>query len=445
MPPSPDLVHLACHIIPIYLLINYVIPGVLIHPHATLSSVITVLENVRRDVTRLLAEADPDRVTTAKAAELMTLFAEIERLGAAGKVLYTRRAAEGVAWRDEGHRSAASWMAEKTQTGMGEAMAVLETAEALKSLPETTEALRRGELSGPQVKVITHAAQSDPSTEKELLQAAATRSFKGLTARAAEVRAASRSAQEEHDHARAIQRSRYLRTWADPDGAFRLDARLAPLDGGRLLSALRDEADFRFHEARKSADHEPPAAYLADALVALVAGEPAAAASKDSKHRPARATVSIRVDAQALRRGHVTRGEICHIPGVGPVPVAEVRRQLSDAWLKILVVDGVEVSTVCHVGRTVPAHVQSALEERDPTCVVPTCEVGHGLQNHHWDVDFVDCKTSTLDNLARVCRWHHDLITYEKWELRPGPGGWEWREPPGGCNFETDPPWRDTG
>ena len=34
---------------------------------------------------------------------------------------------------------------------------------------------------------------------------------------------------------------------------------------------------------------------------------------------------------------------------------------------------------MCHAGRTVPAHVQSALEERDPTCVVPGCDVAQGL------------------------------------------------------------------
>jgi hypothetical protein len=127
------------------------------------------------------------------------------------------------------------------------------------------------------------------------------------------------------------------------------------------------------------------------------------------------------------------------------VAVAEARRQLSDAAVKILVVDGVEVSTVCHVGRTVPAHVQSALEERDPVCVVPTCEVGQGLENHHWDIPYADCKTTDLAGLARVCRWHHDLITYEQWELRFEDGAWRWREPPGGCSFETGPPVRDTG
>ena len=49
---------------------------------------IATLTKAREDVARQLAGADPDRVTAAKAAELMTLFAEIERLGAAGKVLF---------------------------------------------------------------------------------------------------------------------------------------------------------------------------------------------------------------------------------------------------------------------------------------------------------------------------------------------------------------------
>lgn len=69
------------------------------------------MEEARREIARHLAEADPDRVTTAQAVEAMALFAEIERLGSAGKVLFTRRASQGTAWRDEGHRSTGSWMA----------------------------------------------------------------------------------------------------------------------------------------------------------------------------------------------------------------------------------------------------------------------------------------------------------------------------------------------
>ncbi len=410
---------------------------------------LAALKTARRDIARELAGADPDRVTAAQAAEIMTLFAEIERLGSAGKVVFSKRASESTRWRDEGHRSAASWMAETTGTGLGDALNALETSSALESLPETSDALRRGELSGPQLKIIAGAAADNPKTETALLKAAANYSIKGLKERAAQVLAAASSAEEEKARHVAVHAARYVRHWADPDGAFRLDARLTPDAGAKLLSALKQEADFRFNEARKANAHEPPAAYLADALVALVAGEPASPASRgpagSGSSGSSGATVVIRVDARALRRGYAKQGETCAVPGVGPVPVAAVHRQLSDAFVKLVVLEGKDVTTVCHVGRSVSRHVQSALEERDPTCVVPKCDVAHGLENHHWDVPYAECGTSTLAGLARVCSWHHGLITYEGYELTGGAGSWEWREPPGGATFETGTPFRDTG
>ena len=400
------------------------------------------LLDARRRIVAHLAEADPERVTTAQAVEVFEVFAELERLVVAGKVLYSGRATQGTAWRDEGHRSAASWMAEKTGSGVGEALAVLETAEALQGLPETTEALRRGELSASQVKVIAGAAASHPASERSLLETAAGHSLKGLRERAAQVRATATSAEEEKARYLAVHRARYVRHWADPDGAFRLDAKLTALDGAKFLSALGAEADARFDAARKAGEHETPAAYSADALVALVTGEPMAKRSAVSS----RPTVCIRVDGTALVRGHAVAGEVCDIPGVGPVPVAAVRSQLPEAFVKILVHKGADVSTVCHVGRTVTAHVQSALEARDPVCVVPRCDVAQGLENHHWEVDYVVCKTTSLAGLARVCHWHHGLLTYGGYELVGAPGSWEMRAPPGGDRFETGPPpRRDTG
>ncbi len=399
------------------------------------------LETAPKDVARQRAGADPDRVSTADAAKLVEAFAEIERLGAAGKVLFAGRAAQGIIWRDAGHRSAASWMAQKTGTALGEAVGMLETSEALQSLPATTQALRRGELSGSQVKVIAQGAAGRRGSERELLQRAATGSFSGLKAHAAQLRAAASSAQEENARYRAIRDARSVRHWADPDGAFRLDAKLTPDAGAKLLGVLETEANARFARGRSAEAHESAGAYRADALVALVTGEGLAATTDATRPR---VTMSVRVDATALKRGHATAGEICHIPGVGPVPVATVRSLLPEAFVKLLVTDGQVVTTVVHRGRSVSARVQSALEERDPTCVVPGCGVAHGLENHHWDVDYAQCKTTSLAGLARVCVWHHSLISYEQWELTGKPGAWEWRPPPGGCSFETGPPPLDT-
>jgi hypothetical protein len=257
---------------------------------------------------------------------------------------------------------------------------------------------------------------------------------KGLKDACTKVRAVRSSAAEEIDHYTAIRRARDVRHWTDPEGAVRLDARVTPDAGARVLSSLQAEADLIFREARKNDEREPSAAYLADALVALVTGEARSGGGTGSSST--RASVHIWVDATALRRGHAVVGETCEIPGVGPVPVARVRRQLSDAALKYFAVKGSDVVSVCHVGRTVPAHVQSALEERDPRCVVPGCEVGNGLENHHWDVAYVDCKTTSLTGIARVCAWHHDLLTYDGYELTGGPGRWELRAPPDAA-FDT--------
>ena len=152
-----------------------------------------------------------------------------------------------------------------------------------------------------------------------------------------------------------------------------------------------------------------------------------------------RATVCFLVDASAFTRGYTGKGERCEVAGVGPVPVAALRRQLPDSFVKILVQRGVDVTTVVHAGRSVPAHLQSALEVRDPTCVVPGCDVAHGLENHHWEVDYAVCRHTSLAALARVCHWHHGLLTYGGYVLRGGPGAWEMRGPPGGDRFETAP------
>ncbi len=399
---------------------------------------LATLRTARRALTDHLAGAEPELVTTAQAAELMALFAEIERLGSAGKVLYSNRAAQSTVWRDQGHRSAAAWMAEKTKTGMGEALATLETGAALLSLPATSEALRRGDLSAPQVKAIAAVAVDHPRSEGELLKTAATQTLKGLKERCAQVQASAASARQEVDRYNAIRATRYVRHWSDPDGAFRLDARLTPDAGATLLAALEARTNTLFAEARRAGTHESPATYRADALVSLVTRDTGPAPSGSRSTAEARPTVCIRVDAKALRRGYAKEGETCHIPGVGPVPVAVVKRQLSDAFVKVLATDGVDVSTVCHVGRSVPAHVQSALEERDPQCVVPGCDIAHGLENHHWDLPYAECGSSTLAGLARVCQWHHDLVTYDGYELTGGAGSWEMRAPPGSGFLDFD-------
>src|SRR5205085_52180 len=90
--------------------------------------------------------------------------------------------------------------------------------------------------------------------------------------------------------------------------------------------------------------------------------------------------VHVVVDYEALMRGHTVAGERCEIPGIGPIPVSLARQMSDDAFLKVLLTRGVDIVAVAHGGQTIPAHLRTALEIRDPKCIVPRCEVRRGLE-----------------------------------------------------------------
>jgi hypothetical protein len=138
--------------------------------------------------------------------------------------------------------------------------------------------------------------------------------------------------------------------------------------------------------------------------------------------------VHVRVDHEALVRGHVDPGEICEIPGTGPIPVEVARRLAVDSILSILVTKGVDMTAVAHVGRTIPASVRRALNERDPVRVVPGCGVVDGLEIDHVE-PFGQCGETVLANLVRLCHWHHYLKTHQRHRLEPSDEGWRWLSP----------------
>ncbi|MDE3086391.1 MAG: DUF222 domain-containing protein [Acidobacteriota bacterium] len=384
-----------------------------------------------RHMRAFLAGADPDTVTTAQAAAWLRDCLELERLAAAGKTLLARRAAQATAWVDEGHVNAASWLAEKSKATVGEALSTLATSKALAELPGTEAALRSGRLSAAQAHEVARAAAHDPAAEGELLALAASGSLQELKARAGQVLAQASSAEDEQARERKIHGRRALRHYRDHDGALRIDGRFTAEAGGRLLAALQAETDALFEAARREATHEPVAAYRADALVNLVTGGASVSPATRKPSVRAGTQLTVSVDATALERGHVGPGEVCEIPGVGPVSVEKVRRLLPFADVWTVVRDSVDVLSVCHVGRLVTTHQQKALEQRDRRCVVPGCTVGHGLENHHWPEDFARSGRTSLAELARVCPRHHDMISYRGWRLDGGPGRWRLVGPPG--------------
>jgi hypothetical protein len=153
-----------------------------------------------------------------------------------------------------------------------------------------------------------------------------------------------------------------------------------------------------------------------------------ARAGSGTANRAPRASIHVRVDHTAFRRGHVEPGETCEIPGIGPIPVASARALAVDAVMSAIVCDGVDVKAVTHLGRSIPAHVRTALVARDPACVVPGCDTRDGLEIDHI-VAFAEGGATSLGNLCRLCHWHHYLKTHQGHRLSGEPGDWGW-EPP---------------
>ncbi|MEN3315063.1 MAG: hypothetical protein V7605_1297, partial [Acidimicrobiaceae bacterium] len=86
---------------------------------------------------RAVASLEPRTFRGDDAARLLKLFAEAERLAAAGKALMARRVEETNQWRGGGHRSAAEWLASATGSSVGAAVGTLETARRVEQLPAT--------------------------------------------------------------------------------------------------------------------------------------------------------------------------------------------------------------------------------------------------------------------------------------------------------------------
>ena len=191
-------------------------------------------------VQSMLSGFDPALVMMRDAMELVQVFAAIENLGAAGKALAARRVSEGDLWRRKGYKSPAEWLARTAGTKVGDAIGVLETAEAMSSLEATTERFKAGALSPRQAKAVATAGKADPLAEQSLLDAAAHHSLHDLETKARQVRqAASRESTEVRNARLHAQRS--VRTWTDDEtGAGCGQWRLPPAEHAEVAGcALR--------------------------------------------------------------------------------------------------------------------------------------------------------------------------------------------------------------
>ena len=363
------------------------------------------------------AEAfDPALITAGQAEGVMERAARIEHMAATVKALAAARMAQTELWGLGGDPSPAHMLARRTGQSVSGASRELEAAKKLAEHPKTDAAARQGKLSPQQSAAITDAADADPGTEGPLLALAERVSLAELRDEAARAKEGAEDQEQRH---KRICAERHLRSWTGPDGAWRLAACGPPEAGAGFMARLGPLIDAVFKQARAQGHHEPPEAYGFDALMALGAEEDDAGGPRA---RAGGAKVLVRVDFEALFRGHPAGGEVCEIAGFGPLPVSVVAEILArgDTFVAAVITKGQRIAGVSHLGRRPSAAQRSGLEWLYPTCAVEGC----AAPAREWDhrQDWARTHRTPFEGMDGYCCHHHDKKTYDGWALVEGVG-----------------------
>lgn len=367
------------------------------------------------------ADLEPEVMHGSDAVRALEAAAQAEQAGAAVRGRLSKRVEDTNAWRRHGARNAQEWIALKTGLSPGRVGASIRTARELEDQPELREEFATGRLSEDQTRVITDTVKDAPDAAPDLLDTARTKGLKGLREEAARVKAA--AVDEDELYARAVKR-RHLRGVPTGEGDTRVHG-LVPNDlWAEITAAVKPHQDAAFEQARKEGRRESPDAYFLDGLIALTR-------SKNGGGGGTRTEVHVLVDHRAILRGHTEVGEICEVDGIGPVPVSVAEQLTDDAFISVLLTDGVDVQRVSRPDRHVQVQLRDAIRLRDRTCAVPGCDLDRGLEFDHCEEDFADDGPTAYWNLDRVCKGHHDKKTYEGFRLEGTAGDRDWIDPDG--------------
>ena len=346
-----------------------------------------------------VARLEPALLSGQDCRRLVEELSRAEKVFAGARARMAARAVECGAHRAAGFGDAAEWLARATGTSLGVARNELRTAEGLGACAVVDQALRDGELSLAQAGEIARTEAEVPGSGAELVAVAAR---SGLGALKDEARKRRQAAVDVEALAARQHRARRFRHWRDDQGMVRLAGALEPRVGVGLLNAVEAEAQRIRREARREGSQEPFEAHAADALVALASG----------KASRGRTEVIFVCDVGAFRRGHAHAGEVCQVIGGGPVPVAVVEEEVEDAFVKAVLHDGVRIDTVAHYGRTIPAHLRTALALGRPPdfeglrCSDEGCGRRWGVEVDHVD-PVANGGLTSYDNLEPKCAPSH--------------------------------------
>ncbi len=138
-----------------------------------------------------------------------------------------------------------------------------------------------------------------------------------------------------------------------------------------------------------------------------------------------RGTVDIHVDLTTLTRLTDDPGELA---GYGPV-IADIARQVAEnqpgaEWRWTLTDSDSGMTVDNGVTRRRPTHLQRRhIEARHPHCVFPGCRIPAAECDLDHRQPWAHGGPTTTDNLAPLCRHHHQTRHHSNWTHQPLPNG----------------------
>jgi hypothetical protein len=290
------------------------------------------------------AGLQPELMTAAHARELMANYAHAEKLVAFGLAALSRKLAD-------------SEVARLTGSSMGKARNVVATGKATATSAELTGAMQQGEVSLEQASEIAKAEESAPGAASELLAVAQTESFHVLRDKARKTKL---EAEQHRDLGPRQHAARKASSYGDELGMVHIHMELEPHVGAPIVARAEAEAQRLARKAKAAGAKEPFECHLADAYAALMSGS--------GKGRAKRPELVVLVSHEVARRGwnDVREGELCKIPGLGPVSPQVAKEIAQDAFLNGVFFDGVDLRQFIRWSRDPSVDVRVALELGPP-------------------------------------------------------------------------------
>ena len=321
----------------------------------------------------------------------------------------------------DGALSVIDWLRSSCKLSGGAAAERVGIARQLEKLPQTEAAFASGALGYQHVVVMARAAEHVGATavrkeEASLLQAAQTMDpgrFTGV-AKNFEHRVDAAGALAEAN--RAYQR-RYFHIGEPQDCLVRLDGVLDTEGGATLRTALQAFMKPIKDDARSYGQR------CADAVVELA--RQGSGAKRDGAGPRPQLIIRASLDTLAGTLG-APAGEL---EGGGTVPAETVQRYACDSAISRVTGRGELDHELSHAARTIPAPTRRALESRDRHCVFTGCGRPLNWCDGHHLVWWTKGGSTTLPNLALLCRPHHRMVHEEGWSLEHRKDG-QWAATP---------------